>query len=95
MPIPRRVAVTRIIQTDSRDTKMPGPMIALARSYRRAKHGDIIELLASDKNIDTRAHEWCRRTGNKILKVECDLGGVYVVDIKVIAKGKRTPGHAR
>lgn len=86
--------MTRIIQTDSRDTKMPGPMIALAKSYRKAKCGDIIELLASDRRVDSRAQEWCRRTGNKILKMECDPGGVYVVDIKVTSKGKRSSSRA-
>ncbi|MDG6910238.1 MAG: sulfurtransferase TusA family protein [Nitrososphaerota archaeon] len=85
--------MSRIIQTDSRDMKMPGPMIALARSYRKAKPGDIIELLASDRDVDLRAHQWCKRTGNKILKVECDEGGVIVVDIKVTHKGKRPSGQ--
>lgn len=86
--------MTRIIQTDSRDTKMPGPMIALAKSYSKAKPGDIIELLASDRDVDLRAHQWCKRTGNKILKVECGEGGVYVVDIKVTAKEKHAPDRA-
>lgn len=79
----------RIIQTDSRDIKMPGPIIALSKSYKKARQGDIIELLANDQDVDSRVQDWCERTGNTLLKVEHELHGVCVVDIQITGKLKR------
>lgn len=80
--------MNKTIQVDSRDMKMPSPMIAFAKSYKRARQGDIIELVANDSEIESRINHWCKRTGNKLLRMERSSRGVYVVEIQVTAKGK-------
>lgn len=66
---------------------MPAPMIALAKSYKKARQGDVVELLSTERTIDARIQEWCYRTGNKLLRSEYSNDGVYVIDIEVAAKG--------
>ena len=83
----QRGNMSRLIQVDSRDGKMPAPLIALAKSYKKARHGDIVELLSTERTIKVRIQEWCHRTGNKLLRSEYGDDGVYVIDIEVTAKG--------
>ncbi|VUT27595.1 MAG: sulfur transfer protein SirA [Candidatus Syntrophoarchaeum sp. GoM_oil] len=40
------VEVTKMI--DSRGSACPGPIIDLVKAYRRAKDGDVLEILATD-----------------------------------------------
>ena len=72
-----------VIQVDARDMKWPGPMRALTRAYRKAKTGDVIELLSTECAIETVSKAWCDRTGNKPLRVEMEPGGVFIVAIQV------------
>lgn len=79
-----------VIQVDAREMKWPGPMRALTRAYRKAKPGDIIELLSTECAIEAVSKAWCERTGNKELRVEQEPDGVYAVAIQVEAKTRRT-----
>ena len=54
-----------IIQVDARDMKGSGPIRALARAYRRAKIGDVLELLSTECGIKAASSKWCATTGNK------------------------------
>lgn len=81
--------LTAVIQVDARDMKWPGPMRALTRAYRKARAGDIIELLSTECAIETLSKAWCERTGNKALRVELEPHGVYAVAIEIGNKKRR------
>lgn len=72
-----------LIQVDAREMKWPGPMRALTRASRRAKVGDVIELLSTECAIEAVSKAWCERTGNKPLRVELEPDGVYAVAIQI------------
>lgn len=63
--------------------KWPGPLKALTRALRRAKKGDIIEVISNERKIEAASRAWCRRTGSKTLRVELEPDGIYVVAIEV------------
>ena len=75
-----------VIQVDAREMKWPGPIRALTRASRRAKVGDVIELLSTECAIETVSKAWCERTGNKSLRVELEPDGVYTVAIQIEKK---------
>lgn len=75
-----------VIQVDAREVKWPGPLRALTRAYKRAKEGDIIELLATGYMVEAKTEAWCERTGNKELRVESHPEGVSVVVIQVLGR---------
>ncbi|MDG6898893.1 MAG: sulfurtransferase TusA family protein [Nitrososphaerota archaeon] len=66
--------------------KWPGPMRALTRAYRKAKTGDVIELLSTECAIEAVSKAWCERTGNKALRAEMEPDGVFIVAIQVGGK---------
>ena len=75
-------------QVDARELKWTGPMRALTRAYRKAKTGDIIELLSTECAIEAVSRAWCERTGNKALNIELEPDGVYTVAIEIQAKAE-------
>lgn len=78
-----------VIQVDAREMKWPGPMRALTRASRRARAGDVIELLSTECAIEAVSKAWCERTGNKTLHVELEPDGVYTVAIQIENKNSR------
>ena len=73
------------VTVDARGMACPGPIAALVRAYRKAKNGDIIEVLATDPGFKPDVQAWINRTGNELIKLE-EEGGVIRALIKVTAK---------
>ncbi len=67
------------INIDSRGTACPGPITDLARAYRDAKVGDVIEIWATDPGIKADAQAWAAKTGNKITSITEDKDKITVV----------------
>ncbi len=63
----------------------PGPISALTKAYRKAKNGDVIEVLATDPGFKPDVQAWISRTGNELVELK-DEGGVIKAVIKVTAK---------
>lgn len=74
-----------VIKVDARGMACPGPISALTRAYRKAKNGDIIEILATDPGFKPDVKAWIGRTGNELLELT-EEGGVIKARIKVTAK---------
>ncbi|HDH07205.1 MAG TPA: sulfurtransferase TusA family protein [Thermoproteales archaeon] len=70
---------------DARGMACPGPISALIRTYRKAKNGDIIEVLATDPGFKPDVQAWVQRTGNELISLT-EEGGVIRALIKVTAK---------
>lgn len=65
-------------------------MRKLSHVYANAKNNDTIELLATNCATVAAARTWCKRTGNKTIRVEGDNSGVYILVIQVSGKSKET-----
>jgi TusA-related sulfurtransferase len=67
---------------DSRGAACPGPITDLARAYRNAKVGDLLELWATDKGVKADTQAWATKTGNEILEAR-DEQDYFVIKIKI------------
>lgn len=73
------------ITVDARGMACPGPITMLVRAYRKAKKGDIIEVLATDPGFEPDVKAWVERTGNKLVELKKEDGVIKAV-IEVTAK---------
>ncbi len=73
------------IVVDARGMACPGPITKLVRAYRKAKNGDIIEVLATDPGFEPDVKAWVERTGNDLVELTKE-GNVIKAVIKVTAK---------
>lgn len=73
-------------KVDARGMACPGPISALLKAYRKAKNGDIIEILATDPGFKPDIKQWIERTRNELLELSEDENGVIRALIRVTAK---------
>lgn len=73
------------IVVDARNMACPGPITKLTKAYRKAKPGDIIEVLATDPGFKSDVEAWARRTGNELVELKEENGVIKAV-IRVTAK---------
>jgi len=73
------------IVVDARNMACPGPITKLVRAYRKAKPGDLIEVLATDPGFKPDVKAWVERTGNELVELK-EEGGVIKAVIKVTGK---------
>jgi TusA-related sulfurtransferase len=64
---------------DSRGSSCPGPILDLARAYRRAKVGDVIELWATDPGVKADVRAWANKTKNEIVSIEDQADKIVTV----------------
>ncbi len=73
------------ITVDARGVACPGPLTNLIKAYRKAKNGDIIEVLATDPGFKPDIEAWIKRTGNELISLT-EEGGVIRALIKVTSR---------
>jgi TusA-related sulfurtransferase len=79
---PRRIVV------DSRGTWCPPiPITDLFKAWRSADLGDIIELSATEPNIEEDVKAWAKKSGNKVIDVRREKDVTHIV-VRVLRKGK-------
>lgn len=71
-----------MIQVDVRGLKWPEATRVLSRTYKRAKRSDIIELVATGRDVEAAVRRWCKRLGCRVTKVESNQR-VTVVQIEI------------
>ena len=65
----------------------PTPLTDLFKAWRRASIGDVIELWATEPNVEKDVRAWAKKSGNKV--VEAAQGRDYTkVVVEVTKKGK-------
>jgi TusA-related sulfurtransferase/uncharacterized cupin superfamily protein len=62
-------------------------MTDLYRAWRRANLGDVIELRASEPNIEDDVRAWARKSGNKVIEVTKEKGYTRLV-VRITKRGK-------
>jgi tRNA 2-thiouridine synthesizing protein A len=55
---------------DAKGQSCPGPLVELARALKRAEHGDLLELLATDPGSKSDVPSWATISGNELLEAE-------------------------
>lgn len=70
---------------NSRGSACPGPITDLARAYRRAKVGDVIELWATDAGVKSDVRAWAAKTRNEVISVD-DQGDKIVSVIRILRR---------
>jgi TusA-related sulfurtransferase len=65
----------------------PTPLTDLFKAWRGAAIGDVIELLATEPNIEKDVRAWARKSGNKVVEVSQGRDYTKVV-VQVTKKGK-------
>ncbi len=77
--------MTEKIVVDARGMACPGPITKLVRAYRKAKPGDLIEVIATDPGFKPDVEAWAKRTGNEIVELVEEDGIIRAV-IRVTGK---------
>ena len=65
----------------------PTPMTDLFRAWRNAELGDIIELHATEPDIENDVRAWAKKSGNRVLEVKRETEYTRIV-VQITKKGK-------
>jgi len=81
----KKMTEPRTILVDCRGMACPGPITEVARAYRKAQNGDILDILATDSAFTSDINAWVRATKNELIGLE-ENAGVIRASVKIIAK---------
>jgi TusA-related sulfurtransferase len=65
----------------------PTPLTDLFKAWKEAKLGEVIELRATEPNIETDVRAWARKSGNRILEASQEKGYTKIV-VQITKRGK-------
>ncbi len=66
---------------DARDTFCPGPLMELISYMKRAKVGDELELLSTDKGSVNDVPEWIAKVGHELISSE-QIDNVWHIKVR-------------
>ena len=65
------------IKIDAKGLKCPEPIMMLHKAIRESKHGDQIEIFATDPSTERDIDKFCEFLGHKLLKKEIEKDSFY------------------
>ena len=65
------------IKVDAKGLKCPEPIMLLHKAIRESRHGDVIEVFATDPSTERDIDKFCEFLGHKLLKKEIDNDSFY------------------
>ena len=65
------------IKVDAKGLKCPEPIMLLHKAIRESRHGDVIEVFATDPSTERDIDKFCEFLGRKLLKKEIDNDNFY------------------
>ena len=65
------------IKVDAKGLKCPEPIMLLHKAIRESRHGDVIEVFATDPSTERDIDKFCEFLGHKLLKKEIDNDNFY------------------
>ena len=65
------------IKIDAKGVKCPEPIMLLHKAIRESRHGDIIEVFATDPSTERDIDKFCEFLGHKLLEQEIDNDNFY------------------
>lgn len=92
---PSKAAPVNIAKTvDARGLQCPGPIMRVKQELSGVAAGQAISVLASDPAFAADIAGWCHSTGNKLLNVAPESGGVRATIVKGSACAQAVAGEA-
>jgi tRNA 2-thiouridine synthesizing protein A len=67
---------------DCTGLQCPLPVIKTSQKIKELEVGQVLELLATDPGVEPDMNAWTKRTGNELLGITADDGGVFHVMIR-------------
>ena len=65
------------IKVDAKGLKCPEPIMLLHKAIRESRHGDVIEVFATDPSTERDIDKFCEFLGHKLLKKEINNDNFY------------------
>ena len=62
---------------DAKGLKCPEPIMMLHKAIRESRHGDKIEIFATDRSTERDIEKFCEFLGHKLLKKEIEKDSFY------------------
>ena len=62
---------------DAKGLECPEPIMMLHKAIRESKHGDKIEILATDPSTERDIDKFCEFLGHKLIKKEIEKDSFY------------------
>ncbi|HXZ48910.1 MAG TPA: sulfurtransferase TusA family protein [Usitatibacter sp.] len=66
---------------DARNSFCPGPLMELITHMKRAKVGDVLELLSTDQGSATDVPAWIHKAGHEMVSTE-QVGRVWHIKVR-------------
>lgn len=67
---------------DVKGAACPIPVVKTAKAFKELATGDILEVLATDPGVEPDMQAWTKQTGNELVSIEQQDGGVFRVLLK-------------
>lgn len=71
------------VQTlDVQGAACPIPVVKTAKTMKTMSPGDVLEILATDPGVEPDMQAWTKQTGNELLSIDEQGGGVFRVLVR-------------
>ena len=67
------------IEINAKGLKCPEPIMLLHKAVRESKHGDLIELVATDKSTERDIEKFCKFLGHTLKEKKISNENLYFV----------------
>lgn len=67
---------------DVQGAACPIPVVKTAKAMKAMGAGDMLEILATDPGVEPDMKAWTKQTGNELVSIETQAGGVFRVVVR-------------
>lgn len=67
---------------DVKGAACPIPVVKTAKAMKTMAPGDLLEILATDPGVEPDMQAWTKQTGNELVSIDAQDGGVFRVLIR-------------
>ncbi len=64
---------------DVKGAACPIPVVKTAKAMKTMSAGDVLEVFATDPGVEPDMQAWSKQTGNELIEIEAQDGGVFRV----------------
>lgn len=67
---------------DVKGAACPIPVVKTAKAMKQMGSGDMLEIFATDPGVEPDMHAWTKQTGNELVSIDEQDGGVWRVVVR-------------
>lgn len=67
---------------DVKGAACPIPIVKTAKAMKTMSPGELLEILATDPGVEPDMKAWAKQTGNELVSIEQQGGGVFRVVVR-------------